>query len=77
VRVFFSDNGSGMDAATLARIFEPYQTTKEHGTGLGLLVCRRIVRAHGGEIDVESKPGAGTTFTVRIPRLEKRVRRLT
>ena len=77
VRVFFSDNGSGMDAATLAHIFEPYQTTKEHGTGLGLLVCRRIVRAHGGEIDVESKPGAGTTFTVRIPRLEKRVRRLT
>ncbi|MBR1588518.1 MAG: PAS domain-containing protein [Kiritimatiellae bacterium] len=77
VRVFFRDNGSGMDAATLAHIFEPYRTTKEQGTGLGLMVCRRIVRAHGGEIDVESKPGAGTTFTVRIPRLEKRVRRLT
>ena len=77
VRVFFRDNGSGMDAATLSRIFEPYHTTKEEGTGLGLMVCRRIVRAHGGEIDVESKPGAGTTFTVRIPRLEKRVRRLT
>ena len=77
VRVLFRDNGSGMDAATLAHIFEPYRTTKEQGTGLGLMVCRRIVRAHGGEIDVESKPGAGTTFTVRIPRLEKRVRRLT
>ena len=77
VRVLFRDNGNGMDAATLARIFEPYHTTKEQGTGLGLMVCRRIVRAHGGEIDVESKPGAGTTFTVRIPRLEKRVRRLT
>ncbi len=77
VRVFFRDNGSGMDAATLSRIFEPYHTTKEEGTGLGLMVSRRIVRAHGGEIDVESKPGAGTTFTVRIPRLEKRVRRLT
>lgn len=77
VRVFFRDNGNGMDAATLAHIFEPYRTTKEQGTGLGLMVCRRIVRAHGGEIDVESKPGAGTTFTVRIPRLEKRVRRLT
>ena len=69
-------DGSGMDADTLAHIFEPYRTTKEQGTGLGLMVCRRIVRAHGGEIDVESKPGAGTTFTVRIPRLEKRVRRL-
>ena len=77
VRVFFRDNGSGMDAATLSRIFEPYHTTKAEGTGLGLMVSRRIVRAHGGEIDVESKPGAGTTFTVRIPRLEKRVRRLT
>jgi len=77
VRVLFRDNGSGMDAATLAHIFEPYRTTKEQGTGLGLMVCRRIVRAHGGEIDVESKPGSGTTFTVRIPRLEKRVRRLT
>ena len=76
VRVFFRDNGSGMDAATLSRIFEPYHTTKEEGTGLGLMVSRRIVRAHGGEIDVESKPGTGTAFTVRIPRLEKRVRRL-
>ena len=76
VRVSFSDNGSGMDAATLAHIFEPYQTSKEHGSGLGLMLSRRIVHAHGGEIDVESKPGAGTVFTVRIPRLEKRVRRL-
>ena len=76
VRVSFCDNGSGMDAATLAHIFEPYQTSKEHGSGLGLMLSRRIVHAHGGEIDVESKPGAGTVFTVRIPRLEKRVRRL-
>lgn len=76
VRVVFSDNGSGMDAATLAHIFEPYQTSKKHGSGLGLMLSRRIVHAHGGEIDVESKPGAGTVFTVRIPRLEKRVRRL-
>ena len=76
VHVVIRDNGSGMDAATLAHIFEPYQTSKEHGSGLGLMLSRRIVHAHGGEIDVESKPGAGTVFTVRIPRLEKRVRRL-
>ncbi len=76
VHVVFRDNGSGMDAATLAHIFEPYQTSKENGNGLGLMLSRRIVHAHGGEIDVESKPGTGTAFTVRIPRLEKRVRRL-
>ena len=76
VHVVVRDNGSGMDAATLAHIFEPYQTSKEQGSGLGLMLSRRIVHAHGGEIDVESKPGAGTAFTVRIPRLEKRVRRL-
>ena len=76
VHVVFRDNGTGMDAATLAHIFEPYQTSKEKGSGLGLMLSRRIVHAHGGEIDVESKPGAGTAFTVRIPRLEKRVRRL-
>ena len=76
VHVVIRDNGSGMDAATLAHIFEPYQTSKEQGSGLGLILSRRIVHAHGGEIDVESKPGAGTAFTVRIPRLEKRVRRL-
>lgn len=76
VHVVVRDNGSGMDADTLAHIFEPYQTTKEQGSGLGLMLSRRIVHAHGGEIDVASKPGAGTAFTVRIPRLEKRVRRL-
>ena len=76
VHVVIRDNGTGMDAATLAHIFEPYQTSKEQGNGLGLMLSRRIVHAHGGEIDVESKPGAGTAFTVRIPRLEKRVRRL-
>lgn len=77
VRAAFRDNGSGMDGETLAHLFEPYRTTKENGNGLGLMVCRRIVRAHGGEIDVESKAGAGTAFTVRVPRLERRVRRLT
>ena len=71
------DAGNGMDQATLAALFEPYRTTKSRGTGLGLMLSRRIVRAHGGEIDVETKAGEGTKFTVRIPRLEKRVRRLT
>lgn len=74
VTVAFRDNGAGMSGETLAHLFEPYRTTKAKGTGLGLMVSRRIVRAHGGEIDVESKEGTGTRFTVRIPRSERRVR---
>ncbi len=78
VEISFCDTGGGIPAADLARLFEPYRTTKgAEGNGLGLLICRRIVRAHGGEIDVESKTGEGTRFVVRLPRLEKRVRRLT
>ncbi len=77
VTVSFRDTGGGMAPSALAALFEPYRTTKQKGTGLGLMLSRRIVRAHGGEIDVESKEGAGTKFSVRIPRLEKRVRRLT
>lgn len=76
--VFLSirDNGSGMDAEQLANLFEPYRTTKEKGTGLGLMISKRIVTEHGGAIAAESKPGEGTTFTITLPRLERRIRRL-
>lgn len=77
VTASFRDTGGGMAPSALAALFEPYRTTKQKGTGLGLMLSRRIVRAHGGEISVESKEGAGTKFSIRIPRLEKRVRRLT
>lgn len=70
------DSGDGIPAEQLVHLFEPYRTTKEHGTGLGLMISQRIVRDHGGTIDVESAVGAGTKFTVRLPRIEKRVRRL-
>lgn len=76
VTVSFLDSGKGMTPDAVAALFEPYRTSKQSGTGLGLMISRRIVRAHGGEIDVESKEGEGTKFIVRIPRLEKRVRRL-
>jgi signal transduction histidine kinase len=77
VTVSILDSGTGLSPDAISHIFEPYRTTKKHGNGLGLMICRRIVRAHGGEIDAESKEGSGTRFIVRLPRLEKRVRRLT
>ena len=77
VSVSFRDSGAGIPDAELARIFETYRTTKAKGNGLGLMICRRIVRAHGGDIDVETKAGEGTKFTVHLPRLSKRVRRLS
>ena len=70
------DNGSGMDAEQLVNLFEPYRTTKEKGTGLGLMISKRIVTEHGGSIAAESKPGEGTTFTLALPRLERRIRAL-
>ena len=77
VTVSILDSGAGLSPAALSRLFEPYRTTKKHGNGLGLMICRRIVRAHGGELDAESKEGFGTRFIIRLPRLEKRVRLLT
>ncbi len=63
------DNGTGMAEGTLGRIFEPFFTTKDpdEGTGLGLWVCHGIVEEHGGTLAVDSTPGQGTVFTVRLP----------
>ena len=65
--VAVADSGPGIAPAQLSHLFEPYYTTKEAGTGLGLAISERIVREHGGRIEVESAPGRGTTFTVRLP----------
>ncbi len=62
-----ADDGPGIGAADLPRIFVPFFTTKEDGTGLGLATVHRIVEAHGGAVDVDSAPGRGSTFTVRLP----------
>ena len=61
------DTGAGIPEEVRGRIFEPFFTTKASGTGLGLAVVKRIVDGHGGEISVRSRPGAGTTFSLRFP----------
>jgi two-component system, sporulation sensor kinase E len=76
VIVSFVDTGGGMSAENLSRVFEPYFTTKPSGTGLGLLIVRRIVREHGGELSIESNQGRGLTLTIRLPYIEKRIRML-
>ena len=76
VIVSFADTGGGMSAENLGRVFEPYFTTKPSGTGLGLLIVRRIVREHGGELSIQSSDGKGLTLTIRLPYVEKRIRML-
>jgi len=76
VIVRFTDTGGGISAENLSRVFEPYFTTKTSGTGLGLLIVRRIVREHGGEMSIESSEGKGLTLTIRLPHIDRRVRML-
>lgn len=67
-----SDTGQGIPADALDRVFEPYYSTKDTGTGLGLAVTKKIVEEHGGRIGVQSTPGSGTTFEVELPSAEAR-----
>jgi len=62
-----TDTGTGIADSVLAKIFEPFFTTKEEGTGLGLSIAFRIIEEHGGRLDVSSKEGHGTTFTITLP----------
>lgn len=77
IAISFKDTGSGIDPQDLGEIFEPYHTSKETGSGLGLMIVQRIVRDHGGEIEIDSAPGSGTTFTMYLPRDEQRIRLLS
>jgi CheY-like chemotaxis protein len=67
VRISIRDQGSGISAEVIGRIFDPYFTTKQDGSGLGLATAYAIVVKHGGHISAESTPGAGTVFTIDLP----------
>ena len=71
VWVSVADTGGGISQDQIKHIFEPFYTTKKKGTGLGLMIVQRIVRQHGGHIELESRVGEGTTFRVWLPRGEK------
>ncbi|MDP0490479.1 MAG: ATP-binding protein [Verrucomicrobiota bacterium JB023] len=84
ILVRIADTGSGIPPEVLGSLFEPYSTTKSSGTGLGLLIVRRILREHGGEIEIQSVASemaeddkqSGTTITLHFPRTDKRARLL-
>lgn len=76
-RITIEDNGSGISPEIMGAIFEPYRSTKPSGSGLGLLIVRRIVRQHGGEIEIDSEAHRGTRVIIHLPRAERTVRLLT
>lgn len=76
VWVSVTDTGGGISQEQLTRIFEPFYTTKKKGTGLGLMIVQRIIRDHGGTIEVESHTGQGTTFRLWLPLHERQPRLL-
>jgi signal transduction histidine kinase len=67
LELIVADNGAGLSSDVRPRIFDPFFSTRETGLGLGLAICRRIVRLHGGDIDGRNRDGGGALFTVRLP----------
>lgn len=72
----FLDSGVGIDPEWMGRLFQPYQTTKTNGHGLGLMIVQRIIQEHGGQIEVASRPGEGSCFRILLPRASRRIRML-
>ena len=76
VYLMFADSGVGIRQEDLSQLFQPYHTTKPGGHGLGLMMVQRIMRAHGGQVGIESKEGVGTVVTLSFPQKNRRVRML-
>jgi two-component system, sporulation sensor kinase E len=76
IRLSFQDQGKGITSENMGNLFQPFFTTRKSGTGLGLLIVRRIIREHGGEIEIESKVTEGTRINLYLPLTEKRMRYL-
>ncbi len=76
VIVSFEDSGKGISRENMGNLFQPFFTTRKTGTGLGLLIVRRIIREHGGEIDIESREGLGTKVSIILPLVERKMRLL-
>ncbi|NLB55872.1 MAG: PAS domain-containing protein [Lentisphaerae bacterium] len=74
--ITFSDSGCGIALEDIAGVFEPYYTSKDKGSGLGLMIVKRIIQAHGGELNIHSEPGTGTIVGVLLPLDERRIRLL-
>ena len=62
-----ADEGQGIPTSELQQIFEPFYTTREHGSGLGLSISYKIIAAHSGDISAVSEPGGGTVFIIKLP----------
>ena len=69
--IVVADDGVGIPSEVMERIFDPFFTTRAEGTGLGLPTVHRIVEDHGGALHVESRPGAGTAVSIRLPQAER------
>jgi len=71
IEIEFTDTGAGISEENMSKLFEPLFTTKAKGIGMGLAICKKIVEEHGGTIEVKSKVGQGTTFTIKLPKKEE------
>jgi two-component system sensor kinase FixL len=71
VEISVCDTGTGIEPEVLERLFQPFVTTKKHGMGVGLSICRTIVESHGGKIWIESEVGQGTTFKFTLRAVSK------
>jgi len=76
VNISFADTGCGINPNDLTKVFDPYYTTKETGSGLGMMIVESIIRSHKGKISIDSNPGKGTTISISIPRSHPAIKRI-